>query len=221
MSIGVAIVDYGLGNLFSVKHACGHVGLAAEITSDCRKIMGADAVILPGVGAYGDAMDALRRLDLVQPLRDLAGEGRPLVGICLGMQLVMSGSDEFGWHEGLGLVSGRVVRFEHPEENGRSLKVPQIGWNRVRRAGAAWEGGLLDGLKEGVHMYFVHSFYAKPEEDVSVCTSRYGQIEFCSGLRKGGVWAFQFHPERSGPDGLRMYVNLARWLDERRQVKPS
>ncbi|HPF98920.1 MAG TPA: imidazole glycerol phosphate synthase subunit HisH [Kiritimatiellia bacterium] len=217
MNHRVAIVDYGLGNLFSVKHACGHVGLAAEITSDRKEIMGADAVILPGVGAYGDAMDALRRLDLVQPLRDLAGEGRPLVGICLGMQLVMSGSDEFGWHEGLGLVRGQVVRFEHPEEKGRELKVPQVGWNHIRRTGPAWEGTLLDGLSDGVNMYFVHSFHVKPEEDVAVCLSRYGQIEFCSGLRKDGVWAFQFHPERSGAEGLKIYRNLARWLSERKQ----
>lgn len=207
-----------MGNLFSVKNACEHAGMQAEITSDRKIVMASEAVILPGVGAYGDAMDALRRRDLVQLLRDLATEGRPLIGICLGMQLVMSGSDEFGWHEGLGLIRGRVVRFEKPGESGRSLKVPQIGWNRVYRAGPAWEGGLLDGLKEGVHMYFVHSFYAKPEEDVAVCMSRYGQIEFCSGLRKGGVWAFQFHPERSGPDGLRMYYNLAKWLNQREQA---
>lgn len=210
----VAIVDYGLGNLFSVKHACAHAGMRAEVTSSKADILAADAVILPGVGAFGDAMANLRRLDLVEPLRDIAQSAKPLVGICLGMQLVMSESFEFGRYEGLGLVKGPVVRFEEPTEGGRTLKVPQVGWNRVfpARAGG-WKGTLLEGVGEGEYMYFVHSFYAKPEDGaVVLSTSDYGHIEFCSALSRGNVTAFQFHPERSGPAGLRVYANLARHI---------
>jgi imidazole glycerol-phosphate synthase subunit HisH len=216
MSSYVAIVDYGLGNLYSVQHACGHAGMSAAVTSSKEDILAADAVILPGVGAFGDAMANLRRLDLVGPLRDIAQSRKPLVGICLGMQLIMSESFEFGRHEGLGIVRGPVVRFEQPTEGSRTLKVPQVGWNRIYPAKqGAWAGTLLEGQREGEHMYFVHSFYAKPADPAAaLAVSRYGHIEFCSALRLGNVMAFQFHPERSGPAGLRVYSGLAKLISQ-------
>jgi imidazole glycerol-phosphate synthase subunit HisH len=129
--ITVAIVDYGLGNLFSIKHACEYVGLHASITSSPQEILSSDAVILPGVGAFGDAMSALKKLNLITPIKEVASSGKFLMGICLGMQLLMSKSYEFGEHEGLGIIKGPVVRFEDPiGPNGR-LKVPQVGWNRI------------------------------------------------------------------------------------------
>ncbi len=226
----VAVVDYGLGNLFSVLNACQFVGLEPVVTRSRQDILKADVVILPGVGAFGDAMDCLRRLDLVSPLRDVAASNTPLVGICLGMQLLMNESSEFGTHEGLGIVAGSVVRFENPvgQSGHRSvcqpLKVPQVGWNRVYgpsatepRGGAAnnpWNGSPLDGLNEGDHVYFTHSFYARPDDrGVVLSLSRYGDIEFCSSLRARNVFAFQFHPERSGPTGLAIYRNLARLVE--------
>src|SRR5205814_4019751 len=132
-----AIVDYGLGNLYSVKHACERVGLRPLVTAAWREIVATPLVILPGVGAFGDAMDALRRLDLVAPLREIAASDQQLVGICLGMQLLMSESHEFGRHQGLGIIEGPVVRFANPvdivgegaERESRELKVPQVGWN--------------------------------------------------------------------------------------------
>ena len=214
-------MDYGLGNLFSVKQACASAGLSAVITSSRKEILGADAVILPGVGAFGDAMANLRRLDLVGPLRDYAGSGRPLVGICLGMQLLMSESSEFGRHEGLGFVKGQVIRFEGPAEGTRVLKVPQVGWNRMEpvEGSAGWSGSLLDGVAAGASMYFVHSFYVRPaDRDVVLATSRYGQIDFCSALCRGSVTAFQCHPERSGPVGLQVYANLARQIQRRQET---
>jgi glutamine amidotransferase len=216
----VAIVDFGLGNLYSVKHACTHVGLDAVITSSKRDLLASSAVILPGVGAFGDAMDSLRRLDLVRVLRDIASSSKPLVGICLGQQLLMTESHEFGRHQGLGIVEGSVVRFLDPMEGERRLKVPHIGWNRIDRAGPGvgqdpWEGGLLAGVAYGQYMYFVHSFIVQPQDlGVVLSTSRYGHIEFCSSLQQGNVFACQFHPERSGVEGLRIYRNLMTRLQD-------
>lgn len=211
--ITAAIVDYGLGNLFSVKHACEHVGLAASITSTAKDILGADLVILPGVGAFGDAMAGLQRKDLSGPLRDVAASGKPLVGICLGLQLMMSESHEFGIHKGLGLFEGSVVRFDDPRGPTGILKVPQVGWNRIYRSGGSadsWAQTPLQKIADGEYLYFVHSYYAQPVDPaIGLTVTRYGHIEFFSGLRKNNVYAFQFHPERSGPRGLQIYRNLA------------
>ncbi len=205
----VAIVDYGLGNLFSVQRACESAGLHSVITSDKDEVSCAAGVILPGVGAFGDAMQALRQLELVGALRQAATSGKPLFGICLGMQLLLSESFEFGQHEGLGLIEGSVVSLGEPHEGTRRLKVPQVGWNRLRRS-AGWERSLLKGVAPEVHMYFVHSFFCRPKDpSVTVATACYGDIEFCAAMQSGNLFACQFHPERSGPQGLRLYGNLA------------
>lgn len=213
-AISAAIVDCGLGNLFSVCHACAHVGMTAAITDRAADLLQADLVLLPGVGAFGDAMDALHRRDLVAPLHEVAASGKPLVGICLGLQLLMSESYEFGRHAGLGVIEGPVVRFEQPRLGAAILKVPQVGWNRVARpegtGGDPWTGTPLDGLPDGAYMYFVHSYYAQPADPRAVlCRSTYGHIAFASAVRRGNVYGFQFHPERSGPQGLQMYRTLA------------
>lgn len=214
----VAIVDYGLGNLFSVEQACRAVGLSALITSERSVIERADAVILPGVGAFGDAMDTLRGLDLVEVLRDTAAAGTPFVGICLGVQLLMSESLEFGRHKGLGLIPGEVVPVTGTRDNGTRLKVPHVGWNRITAHGGPaeerWLGTPLEGTRDGAFMYFVHSYVVVPEDaGVVLSTTRYGSMEFCSSLRSGNVFACQFHPERSGAPGLGIYAGLKRFLD--------
>ncbi len=214
----VAIIDYGMGNLFSVQQACEHVGLRATITNSRPEIMNAAAVILPGVGSFGDAMETLERLDLVSALREVVASSKPFLGICLGMQLLMTESQEFGSHRGLGIVEGEVVHLEVSTEDSRALKVPQVGWNQIHAAGSdhapdgepGWKSPLLNGIANGEYMYFVHSFYPKPvNEEVAVSTTQYGHLEFCSSLRVGSVFACQCHPERSGPQGLRVYRNLA------------
>jgi len=218
--IAVAVVDYELGNLESIRNAFAEVGVEAVVTSDPSELEAARAVVLPGVGAFGDAMQALHRGGLVSVLRDVAASGKPLVGICLGMQLLLSESEEFGRHQGLGVVPGRVRRFASPHRSPEGLydggyKVPLVGWNRVRPpAGAAadahWQGSPLAGIELGVHMYFMHSYFAEPEQsEVVLCTSEHAGIEYCSALRAGNVVAFQFHPERSGERGLAIYRNLA------------
>jgi glutamine amidotransferase len=213
----VAIVDFGLGNLYSVHHACRKVGLEAVITSSRQAILEADAVILPGVGAYRDAMENLRRLDLVSVLHDIAASDKPLLGVCLGMQLLMSESYEFGHFEGLGIIKGSVVHFGQPQEDGRGLKVPQIGWNRIHESGQGmdWNMSLLAGVPDEAYMYFVHSYVVQPsDQQWTLSTTRYGNVEFCSSLQKGNVFACQFHPERSGQRGLAIYQNLAAQFDK-------
>ena len=211
-----AIVDYALGNLFSVAQACRQAGLEPVITSDRQEIMASQVIFLPGVGAFGDAMDNLKRLDLVEPLRQAAADGHPMVGICLGMQLFMSESLEFGRHQGLGLIEGPVVPFESPQGPRGVLKVPQVGWNTIhppRQNLQAWLGTPLEDLPPGEFMYFVHSFYAAPQDpEVILTLTSYGEVEFCSALRRGNLLAFQFHPERSGPAGIQVYRRLAQSL---------
>jgi glutamine amidotransferase len=221
--IRAAIVDHGLGNLFSVKHACEQVGMAAEITASQADLFASDLVILPGVGAYGDAMAALERLDLVAPLKEIGASEKWLVGICLGLQLLMTESYEFGVHKGLDIVKGVVVPLEDLEETldvdgiPRKLKVPQVGWNQIWQPSEgsgskpiSWSKTPLSGTLDGEYMYFVHSYYVKPAQDVLITsTTRYGQIEFCSSLQYNTTFACQFHPERSGTQGLKIYENIA------------
>lgn len=208
----VAIVDYGLGNLYSVQRACEHVGLQAAIVSDPEEVRSAAGVILPGVGAMPTAMSRLRDTGLADALVDCARRETPLLGICLGLQLLMRTGSEFGEHQGLGIVGGRVVRFEATTEQGDPLRVPHIGWNAIRPSpGATWAGTPLEGTEPGTMMYFVHSFYVVPADPgVCVATARYGPVDFCAAIATGSVFACQFHPERSGPAGLALYERFAR-----------
>lgn len=225
-SASLAIVDYGLGNLFSVRQACARAGMIAIVTSEPADIAAAQAAVLPGVGAFGDAMAALRRLDLVSPILDLAAAGRPVIGICLGLQLLMRESGEFGHHRGLGLFEGDVARFAPADRSGAVVKVPQVGWNHVDvpagRTAAAWLGTPLSDLPAGAFMYFVHSYYVRPEDPgVVLSETTYGDQTFCSSARKGNVFACQFHPERSGPHGLQIYRTMATFIAAADRTKES
>ncbi|WP_319543655.1 imidazole glycerol phosphate synthase subunit HisH [uncultured Pseudodesulfovibrio sp.] len=215
-NIDVAIIDYGLGNLFSIKHACEYVGLSVQITNKTDEIISARSVILPGVGAFGDAMKALNRLDLIAPIKDVAASGTPLLGICLGQQLLYSESEEFGAHKGLDLIPGTVQYFPVQKIKERTFKVPQVGWNTINPPvdnPHAWDGTILHGVTPGASMYFVHSCYVIPDDDDSVLTmTKYGNIEFSSGSHLNNITAFQFHPERSGTDGLIVYKNFAQLI---------
>ena len=206
----IAIVDYGMGNLYSVQLGCERAGARGSITSEPERIEQADAVILPGVGAFGDAIAELRRTGMADALVAVARSGKPLFGICLGLQLLMTESFEFGRHRGLGLIEGAVVRISEPKSSTGVLKVPQVGWNRVWRTEShRWDSTPLMGLANGCFMYFVHSFVAVPAiRDVTVSVTWYGDTEFCSSICSDNVFACQFHPERSGPAGLEMYRNF-------------
>lgn len=211
----VAIVDYGMCNLFSVHHACCSVGLNAIITSDKKQLLAADAIILPGVGAFGEAMVNLRRLDLIEPIKDFITSGRKFMGICLGMQLLMSESEEFGRHLGLNIIEGIVKKFQG--HNSMRIKVPQIGWNRIYPPSEdAWTASPLRSLKSGEFMYFVHSYYVEPS-DIKVVLShtKYHSTEYCSTILQNNAFAAQYHPEKSGVKGLDIYRNWALSINKR------
>lgn len=209
----VAIVDYGLGNIYSVRRACGVAGMDARCTADSEVIAAADAVILPGIGAFGDAMEAIRELKLIDTICRIVSEGKLLFGICLGMQLLMDTSEEFGSHAGLGLIPGSVVKFPAAATDGSRVKVPHVGWTPIVSSDDRWRTRLFDGISQSECMYFVHSYYVRPTRPESMLAeSTYGGVRFCSAIGAGNVMGCQFHPERSGPAGLRLYHNLAAML---------
>jgi imidazole glycerol-phosphate synthase subunit HisH len=206
----IAIIDYGMGNLRSVEKALHKLGHAAEVTSDPAAIRRAERVILPGVGAFGAAMTNLRRAEpgsepLAEVVRETVEAGKPLFGICLGMQLLLSESEELGRHRGLELVPGRVLKFDF--DGDPFLKIPHMGWNELQ---FPRETPLFRGLEDGVQVYFVHSYYCAPDEPgVTAATCIHG-VPFCAGLARDNLYAVQFHPEKSGAAGLRILDNFAR-----------
>jgi glutamine amidotransferase len=204
----VVIVDYELGNLYSVQRACRFNGLDAEIITDPNLLHSADGIILPGVGAMPDAVQTLEERGLDDALRQCVTRGTPVFGICLGMQLLFAEGSEFGPHAGLGIIQGRVVHF-HNEVHGRKLRVPHIGWNAVLPKDAdptRWQNSPLRYAQPGEPMYFVHSYHVVPEDPtITLAVARYGDVEFCAAIQQDNVFACQFHPERSGPAGLDMY----------------
>ena len=214
----VAIVDLGMGNLFSIKHACQHAGLTGLITSSSEVIADADAVILPGMGAFGDAMNVLESSGLIPVLIKFVHSKKPFLGICLGMQLFMTYGTEFGYHKGLGLIDGHVERFQNPTMENITFKVPQNGWNQLFKNTSSpdpWDRTLLMNLRDGVYMYFNHSYYVIPDSpDVVIATTSYGDCKFCSALKKENIIGLQFHPERSGRAGLKVYQNLAGMIEQ-------
>jgi glutamine amidotransferase len=203
----IAIVDYGIGNLGSVTKAFHHVGAQVTLTGDERALRAADALVLPGDGAFGASMDELRQRGLLPVLRETATAGKPLLGICIGMQLLFDESEEHGRHEGLALLPGRVRRFAN------DLVVPHMGWNALTRCRAH---PLLYAIDEGSYVYFVHSYYCDADDDVVLARADYG-LEFAAIVGRGNVLGVQFHPEKSQAVGLRMVANLVRWIEAKSQ----
>jgi len=203
----IVIVDYGVGNLRSVFKAVEAAGGAPEVIQEPGRLRAARAVILPGVGAFGDAAANLRVAGFEEPLREVAERGKPLLGICVGMQLLFDESEEMGRHPGLGLIPGRVVRFagDMAGHDGRPLKVPEIGWNQLHHGGV---DPLLEGIADGAHAYFVHSYYCAPGDPAdTVARTDYG-IRYTSVVRRGSLWGIQCHPEKSQQVGLRILSNF-------------
>ena len=202
----IAIVDYGIGNLGSVTKGFRRAGAEVELTGDPALLRRADALVLPGDGAFGATMAEIDGRGLAPLLREAVAAGTPLIGICIGMQVLFEQSEEHGRHQGLGLLPGRVRRFDD------SLTVPHMGWNtlRARRAHP-----LLDGVADGSHVYFVHSYYCDAAEDVVIATSDYGQ-DFAAIVGRGPVLGLQFHPEKSQAVGQRLVANFVAGVAKRR-----
>lgn len=193
----IAIVDYGVGNLFSLSSSLSTLGLRAEISSDADFILSADKIILPGVGAFGEAVEKLRRGGLFEVVKRAAAGGAPLLGICLGMQLLLKKSFEYGEHEGLSLLSGEVCPLA-PDAHG--LKIPHMGWNSLH---FLKQSPLFKYVSEGEYVYFVHSYYAKNCADSLIASADYG-VPVAAAVGRGNVFGTQFHPEKSGDVGLRI-----------------
>jgi imidazole glycerol-phosphate synthase subunit HisH len=197
----IVIVDYGMGNLRSVQKAFEKIGAEARVIASPDELNGARGVVLPGVGAFGQAMDNLRAGGWIEPLHLVCASGLPFIGICLGMQLLFESSEEMGQHVGLGILAGSVKRF-----NG-DLKVPQMGWNQVH---IKQRSPLLDGVADGSFAFFVHSYYCAPSDPATIlATTDYG-IDFASMVSRNNVFGAQFHPEKSQAVGLKMLDNFAR-----------
>ena len=196
----IAIIDYDAGNIKSVEKALQYLGEEAVTTRDAGEILMADKVILPGVGAFGDAMKKLNRYGLVPVIHEVVEKGIPFLGICLGLQLMFESSEEAPGVEGLGLLKGKIVRI--PEGDG--LKVPHMGWNSVS---FPKEGRLFAGIPENSYVYFVHSYYLQAEEDIVTATAEYG-VTIHASVEKGNVFACQFHPEKSSHTGLTILKNF-------------
>lgn len=198
----IIIIDYGAGNLASVRNAFAKMGIKAVISCETREIARAERLVLPGVGAFGDAMISLNRLGLDGTVKAAVNNGIPLLGICLGMQMLFTQGEEHGMHPGLDLIKGRVVRFDLPPEH----KVPHMGWNAIDPSP---NSRLLKDIPAGSYFYFVHSYYVVPEnEAVIAARSGYG-IDFVCAVEQGNLFGTQFHPEKSGELGLRILQNFA------------
>jgi len=198
----IKIVDYGMGNLRSVQKAFEKLGVEAEICARATELADAEKLVLPGVGAFRDAIGELRKQQMVQPVLDHIASGKPFLGICLGLQLLFDVSYEDGEWEGLGVVSGKVVRFEGQP----GLKIPHMGWNRLD---VLEQTPLLDGIPEDAHFYFVHSYYVVPSEESVVATRTAHGCRFVSMIARRNLFAMQFHPEKSQRVGLKLLKNFA------------
>ncbi len=203
----ITIIDYEMGNLRSVEKAFERLGFAVRVSADPAAIQSADKVVLPGVGAFRDCIDNLRNGGFVAPLLEHIDRGKPLLGICVGMQMLFEVSEEFGEHRGLGLIPGRVVRFPAGMvENNERLKVPHMGWNNIS---IRKQAPLFAGIKDGSFVYFVHSYYCAAENRADIAaTCRYGDIEFCASIWRDNIMATQFHPEKSQTIGLNIFRNF-------------
>jgi imidazole glycerol-phosphate synthase subunit HisH len=209
LKTAVTVIDYGMGNLHSVCHAFEHIGCEVLLTASPQDVARAERLVLPGVGAFKDGMAELDKRGLVGAIRDYAASGRPVLGICLGMQMLLESSDEFGDHEGLGLINGVVRVVPKTGANDVTHKIPHIGWNRLLPCSGAWDRTILNGIAQGTEVYFVHSYTAHPaDEALRLADADYDGCRISAAVRKDRVYGCQFHPEKSGPAGLQMLRNF-------------
>ncbi len=205
----VTVVDYGTGNLLSVRQAFLHAGADVELADDAVGVERAERLVLPGVGAFPTCIGNLRERGLIEAVQSFAVTARPFLGICVGMQMMLDGSEEFGWTEGLGLISGRVEAIHPAGADGTPHKIPHIGWAELKASERGWKESILDGEVEGASVYFVHSFAVLPENQehvLAVCD--YNGIEIVAAVVRDNLFGSQFHPEKSGPVGLRIISNF-------------
>lgn len=214
-NLKISIVDYGVGNLRSLIRGLEYFDVDVEITEDSDKIFKSSAIVLPGDGAFAAGMKGLRVRNLTDAVKDFAKSGRPILGICLGAQILLSEGFEFGYNKGLDLIPGKVVKF--PRDLGE--KVPHIGWNELKiQRGKSWAKTILEKVKPKSNVYFIHSYVMVPKKSsYEVAMSKYGKSEFASVIGRGNIWGCQFHPEKSGDVGLLIIRNFIKLTEKNAQ----
>ncbi|MBW1971860.1 MAG: imidazole glycerol phosphate synthase subunit HisH [Deltaproteobacteria bacterium] len=208
----IALIDYGMGNIRSVYNALQRVGANVTVTNDPAIIKDADSIVLPGVGAFRKCMDNLNKLGLIEPVIDSIKQRKPYLGICLGLQILFTESEEFGIQKGLDIIKGRVVKFDSSlKEEGEFIKIPHMGWNQIKIKQAA---PIFKGINSGDYFYFVHSYYPEVYDKEAIATTTYHGIEFVSSIWKENVFATQFHPEKSQQKGLIILKNFIELVNQ-------
>lgn len=203
----IVIIDYGIGNVKSIINAFENQGQKIILSRERDIILGSDGIILPGVGAFSHAMHNLNKYGLVSIIKDYAKTGKPLLGICLGMQMLFDESEEFGITKGLGLIKGKVIKL--PVKHSNEIKLPHISWSGIFQNKTNWGNTIFNNITNGCDMYFVHTFVAKPDNDNEILSiSQYFNVEFCSSVKNGNIYGCQFHPEKSAENGLRVIENF-------------
>ncbi len=203
----IVIIDYGVGNVRSMINAFKKHSITAILSNEESEIMSADGVVLPGVGAFAHGMKNLNKYNLVEVIKKYINTGKPLMGVCLGMQMLLDESEEFENTEGLGLITGKVIKL--PTQNSQYEKLPHVSWNEIKEKGIGWDDTILKQIEGQSDVYFVHSFVADlANEDEVLSTTEYSDYEFCSSIKKGNIYGCQFHPEKSGEVGLKIIENF-------------
>lgn len=205
--MNIVVIDYGIGNIKSIKNAFEALGVEVILSREKDAILNADGVVLPGVGAFSHGMNNLIEYGLDDIIREYVKTNKPLLGICLGMQMMMEESEEFGITKGLGLIKGRVIKI--PVDQTKKIKLPHISWNEIKDKSVDWEDTILEDVPRDSNMYFVHTFVAKPDhEDNILSVTEYANVEFCSSVKKDNIYGCQFHPEKSATKGLGIIKNF-------------
>ncbi len=209
----IAVIDYGVGNVRSILSAFANQGANVFLTRDKNKILDSDGVVLPGVGAFAHGMDGLNKYGMVEIIKEYVESNKPFMGICLGMQLLFEESEEFGVTVGLGLIPGRVIKL--PTKDSQNEKLPHVSWNELNSGKIQWSDTVLESIKVGSDMYFVHSFVVQPnDEDNVLSTTEYSGYNFCSSVKKDNIYGCQFHPEKSDKTGLKIVKNFIRMCEK-------
>lgn len=205
--MSIVIIDYGVGNVKSIINAFKVNGKDVKLSNDKNEILNSDGIVLPGVGAFAKAMENLEKLELVSIIREYCKLNKPILGICLGMQMLMEESEEFGLNKGLGLIKGTVKKFSF--NSNQKVKLPHISWSKINISKTEWQNTILEGVDSKSSFYFVHSYIVHPKNSNNILsTTEYSGLEFCSSIKKGNIYGCQFHPEKSSKDGLFIINNF-------------
>lgn len=211
----IVVINYDTGNVRSILNAFENIGITAILSREKKEILNADGVILPGVGAFSHGMEKLNKFSLVPILKEYAKTNKPLLGICLGMQMLLEESEEFGFTKGIGLISGKVIKL--PNKNNE--KLPHVSWNEIKCKNINWNDNILKDIQENSDMYFVHSYVAIPSDDNNILsTTTYSDCDFCSSIKKDNIYGCQFHPEKSGKIGLKIMLNFVNLCKDKKNV---